>query len=104
MLKLMSLPPVGFLIGMSEWVTAIGTTLIATALITIVGLLWKMREQVSLVAGRQTLLEQKIDANNKESNLRFQMVDQKFQHLQSEVERQAKMLEELRTWKTADST
>jgi len=96
------LPPVGFLIGMSEWITAIGTTLSATALITMVGLLWKMREQVASVAGGQALIEQKIDANNKESNLRFQMVDQKFQHLQGEVERQAKMLEELRTWKTAE--
>jgi hypothetical protein len=92
--------PPAFLIGMSEWITAIGTTLTATALIAIVALLWRMQERVSSVVGGMTLIEQKIDANNKESNLRFQMVDQKFAHLQSEVERQGAMIEEQRRWKT----
>lgn len=87
------------MIGSSEWVTAIGTTLIGGALTAIVALLWRMRDQVSGVVGQMALIEQKLEANNKESNLRFMMVDQKFTHLAGEVERQAIMLEKQRTWR-----
>lgn len=86
------------IIGPGEWLTAVGTTITATALIAIVALLWRMRDQVSAVDSKMALIEQKLETNNKESNLRFMMVDQKFVHVQGELERQAIMLEKQRAW------
>ena len=97
---------IGYFIATTDFImTSLGTLAVA-ALTAIVALLWRIRDQVATVDGRMALVEQKIEAGTKESNLRFMMVDQKFSamdqkftELTKEVERQGAMIEEQRRWR-----